>query len=601
MICDKCGFEHNSKSVCPKCGARVVYVNEDYLRRRKEWEEAQKNPESAGKDSILPGIMHSTREDYDRRHGNDKVTELNDKFQDDGKKDRSKGKGRSEMTGLSFAAIKEKIQKGILNAAEKLAAFIRKHKKRREADNPVIRELKFDDSPETFDNSPAVTEHKVFHGVRNPALLAVLSAAGIIVAAVAAFNIVKAVKNRDRSRIFIYDGTNGYFAGSEDSPVITEGGRNMVFEQADDGCFIARDSSHIIIFRNGRICSVDADNAEIVAYNGELDTIVYTENGNTMVTDGKDTGELKFNDGIPAGGYTEDCAVSDNGKYIFLTTCGQSEDFSAGEYGVYFGTAEYGMNTVRESSESARVVNISDDGTVIYEDMDNAAYGVINGRRLMKLDEGGISTLSENITAVQYDDVNRKVYYIDDSGNLYAACPDDLTSAFFCVAENADDLKKPSSGDYTGGMVYRHGTDYYYTEGLQNENGEGISMYLFTGSSETLIYLYNADDFYCYDGKNLYYKDRKDPEAEIAVTDVDYVSFMPDGSYVYLSDEKLYFYNSESGKKVLISENVDGINDIEVCGKKIYYIDGSNTLYSAGIKGGKKQNYGQVEFITRTR
>ena len=44
MICDKCGFEHNSKSVCPKCGARVVFVNEDYLRRKKEWEEAQKNP-----------------------------------------------------------------------------------------------------------------------------------------------------------------------------------------------------------------------------------------------------------------------------------------------------------------------------------------------------------------------------------------------------------------------------------------------------------------------------------------------------------------------------------------------------------------------------
>ena len=42
MICDKCGFEHNSKSVCPKCGARVIYVNEDYLRRKEEWEKAQK-------------------------------------------------------------------------------------------------------------------------------------------------------------------------------------------------------------------------------------------------------------------------------------------------------------------------------------------------------------------------------------------------------------------------------------------------------------------------------------------------------------------------------------------------------------------------------
>lgn len=63
MICDKCGFEHNSKSVCPKCGARVIYVNEDYLRRKEEWEKAQKAG-TAG--ALPPGIMHSTREEHDR-------------------------------------------------------------------------------------------------------------------------------------------------------------------------------------------------------------------------------------------------------------------------------------------------------------------------------------------------------------------------------------------------------------------------------------------------------------------------------------------------------------------------------------------------------
>ena len=33
--CDKCGCEHNSRTMCPKCGAPVVIVNEDYLLRRK--------------------------------------------------------------------------------------------------------------------------------------------------------------------------------------------------------------------------------------------------------------------------------------------------------------------------------------------------------------------------------------------------------------------------------------------------------------------------------------------------------------------------------------------------------------------------------------
>ena len=70
MICDKCGFEHNSKSVCPKCGARVIYVNEDYLRRKEEWEKAQK-ASTAG--ALPPGIMHSTREEHDREKGRDTV------------------------------------------------------------------------------------------------------------------------------------------------------------------------------------------------------------------------------------------------------------------------------------------------------------------------------------------------------------------------------------------------------------------------------------------------------------------------------------------------------------------------------------------------
>ena len=68
MICDKCGFEHNSRSVCPKCGERVVYVNEDYLKRRQEWEEAQKKGQkdalrSAAYLCVLSGTIIPTQED----------------------------------------------------------------------------------------------------------------------------------------------------------------------------------------------------------------------------------------------------------------------------------------------------------------------------------------------------------------------------------------------------------------------------------------------------------------------------------------------------------------------------------------------------------
>ena len=593
MICDKCGFEHNSKSVCPKCGARVVFVNEDYLRRKKEWEEAQKNPEAGN--SILPGIMFSTREDNDRRHGNDRVTELNDKFQDDGKKDRNKGKGRSAMTRLSFDALKEKIQNAILKAAEKTAAFIRKHKKRRGADNPVIRELKFDDSSDSFDDSPAVVEHKVFHGVRRPAILAVALVAGAAVIAVAAVNIVRAVKNRDRSRVFIYDGTNGYYAGSEDAPALTSDNGKMTISQAGEGCFIACGESRLIIFRNGKVYSVDADKASIVAYNDGLDTVVYTENGKTMVTDGKDTKELVFNSGAVCGDYTEDCGISDDGRYIFLITCSGSEDFSAGEYGVYFGTAESGMDTVRESSEGARVVGISDEGTAVYEDMDNAAYGIVNGRRLMTLHNGESRMVAEDISRVQYDFVNDTVYYIDDGGNLYMYDTRSKMPATVPVAENADDIKVPSMGEYAGGMVYRCGTGYYYVSG----GSEG--QYLFTCSSDPEIYIKDNSEFWYYDGNCLYHKGRKDGEAVAVAENVAFAGFMYDGSYAYLADGSLHYYDPASEKTVILADEVDGINDINVSKKSVYFLNSANILYSVSKKGKALANLGQAEFILTVR
>lgn len=95
MKCDKCGFEHNNRNACPKCGARVIFVNEDYARRRKEWEEANRN----GKQSnIPPGIMYSTKEEHDMKHGRDRIVNIKEEGSD---------------SGLSFVALKDKIIKAI--------------------------------------------------------------------------------------------------------------------------------------------------------------------------------------------------------------------------------------------------------------------------------------------------------------------------------------------------------------------------------------------------------------------------------------------------------------------------------------------------------
>ena len=42
MKCYKCGYEFDNGNSCPKCGANAIVVNEDYLRRKKEYEESGK-------------------------------------------------------------------------------------------------------------------------------------------------------------------------------------------------------------------------------------------------------------------------------------------------------------------------------------------------------------------------------------------------------------------------------------------------------------------------------------------------------------------------------------------------------------------------------
>lgn len=57
MKCSKCGFEYEEGRSCPKCGENAIRINEDYYRRRKEWEEKntpKEEEETAKRFSISP-------------------------------------------------------------------------------------------------------------------------------------------------------------------------------------------------------------------------------------------------------------------------------------------------------------------------------------------------------------------------------------------------------------------------------------------------------------------------------------------------------------------------------------------------------------------
>ena len=273
MICDKCGFEHNSKSVCPKCGARVIYVNEDYLRRKEEWEKAQKAG-TAG--ALPPGIMHSTREEHDREKGRDTVVSRESYGR------QNTQKGGSETAGLSFDVVRNVV----IKAAAGVIVFFKKHFGRRKPAE-VIRELKFDDGKETLDTSKLVVSHKIFKDKLRPVFI---TAAAVVFATVAAVVIINVIRNIDHSRVFYYDGKYAYLSDDTDNALWGSTDGDMTIASAGDSAVIGYDADGIYMYSSGRKYTVQASISSVAAYNEQLTGVIYTtSDGGVFYTDGKDS------------------------------------------------------------------------------------------------------------------------------------------------------------------------------------------------------------------------------------------------------------------------------------------------------------------------
>ena len=233
----------------------MVYVNEDYLRRKKEWEEAQKKGQQSGS---LPGITYSTREDYDRKRGRDTVTGSE-------RMSRQNGEGRHEDAGLPFDDIKEWVKK----TCGRIAGFFDRRKRRRGADNPVIREINFnaDGEQENYDDTELVKIRRRSQKRVKPAFIAAAAVAAVLLAAgaIVIFGLTKD-KNADKSRVFIYDGKSGFFA--DDGEALIEGVSGRLEAEAVGGnSFIAYDDGAIYVCADGKVRKTETKSPRIIAYN----------------------------------------------------------------------------------------------------------------------------------------------------------------------------------------------------------------------------------------------------------------------------------------------------------------------------------------------
>lgn len=604
MICDKCGFEHNSKSVCPKCGARVIYVNEDYLRRKEEWEKAQKAG-TAG--ALPPGIMHSTREEHDREKGRDTVVSRESYGR------QNTQKGGSETAGLSFDVVRSVILKAVAG----VIVFFKKHFGRRKPAE-VIRELKFDDGKETLDTSKLVVSHKIFKDKLRPVFI---TAAAVVFAAVAAVVIINVIRNIDHSRVFYYDGKYAYLSDDTDNALWGSTDGDMTIASAGDSAVIGYDSDGIYMYSSGRKYTIQASISFVAAYNEQLTGVVYTtSDGGVFYTDGKDS--LKIDIDV-AQGFTHACKVSDNGKYYVLTTSGESDDFSSGESSFYIGDSDGNLTLISRDNNDKDVLRVYDDGSVVYIDMETGDYGIVNSRKIMRYADDSVTQITDGLS--KYRTSGDEIYYLTTDGKI---CMTEMnqngpvTALDFEVQDLSDNL-----ADTGKGIIYRKDDGYYYA----GADSEAIRINKCKDDADCIWYEENIINSYICDGE-FYSAGGTSDKALFEINDSGKAVYSAESGYIaavssdgnlhivsgssdretaaadsvseianhkgviYTKDNTAYLLLKPDGRQKKLTDISGGVVSAFYSGRRYYIVNDKNILYNVKQNGRVSENAGYVSF-----
>jgi uncharacterized Zn finger protein (UPF0148 family) len=604
MICDKCGFEHNSKSVCPKCGARVIYVNEDYLRRKEEWEKAQKAG-TAG--ALPPGIMHSTREEHDREKGRDTVVSRESYGR------QNTQKGGSETAGLSFDVVRNVILKAVAG----VIVFFKKHFGRRKPAE-VIRELKFDDGKETLDTSKLVVSHKIFKDKLRPVFI---TAAAVVFAAVAAVVIINVIRNIDHSRVFYYDGKYAYLSDDTDNALWGSTDGDMTIASAGDSAVIGYDADGIYMYSSGRKYTVQASISSVAAYNEQLTGVIYTtSDGGVFYTDGKDS--LKIDIDV-AQGFTHACKVSDNGKYYVLTTSDESDDFSSGESSFYIGDSDGNLTLISRDNNDKDVLRVYDDGSVVYIDMETGDYGIVNSRKIMRYADDSVTQITDGLS--KYRTSGDEIYYLTTDGKICMTQMNQngsVTALDFEVQDLSDNLAGTGKG-----IIYRKDDGYYYA----GADSEAIRINKCKDDADCIWYEENIINSYICDGE-FYSAGGTSDKALFEINDPDKAVYSAESGYIaavssdgnlhivsgssdretaaadsvseianhkgviYTKDNTAYLLLKPDGRPKKLADISGGVVSAFYSGRRYYIVNDKNILYNVKQNGRVSENAGYVSF-----
>ncbi|MGN0375485.1 MAG: hypothetical protein ACI4EN_08305 [Butyrivibrio sp.] len=565
MVCDKCGFEHNNRSACPKCGARVIYVNEDYIKRRQEWEEAQKQGRN---NAIPPGIMYSTRDEHNavKKRADSKPIQ---------------SKGGPETVSLSFRIKKylnikviklffKILGEKILDLCKKTSAALkRRFVKRRGKDNPVIRELKFDAGPDTLDESKLVVSHKVFKNKRKFLYIGAGVLAAVTAGIIITFNVVK---NIDRSDVIYFDGRYAYEASNPGEPLFGSINGGITLVHNEKGYCLGYDADNIYLYQKGRTYTAPALSPEIIAYNNTLDTVIFTEKGFTKIVTKDGIHKLDLPENTL---YTPGTTVSGTGAFFALTGCTKDKDEDI--YSLYLGDSDGNITLVQSGAMATEILGINEDGSLIYAELSTAEYGIVNKRNIMYFD-GTVRCLAEAVNNYKYTPGQKSIYYTDNLDRLY------------CV--DFEGQKYPADEEVTEFITnILHEDELYYRKGNScYEIQDGEPVIIMDLPAQGCMVIYDKDNAvrYCYDGSCMYVQsDGISYDRYTLMYDESYILFEED-KIMYILDREGILTKIEDGKKTITRTVWENALEIE----RVYGQDSVALLTGDGVyimeKSGKK-------------
>ncbi len=593
MVCHKCGFEHNSDKECPKCGATVIKINEDYLKRKKAYEESGKIT-FAGVDVDTLDKLADTKVDINIEETKEK--ELSPK----------------EAMAIAYDKMKSKGQSVIRNTKNKRSADKNKKSNNgRQKKEP--------------------TDYKK-----------IIKVAAIIVAAIflitMAVVVVRNVFFKENAKVLWTKDGKIYETGN-DKPLF-ENVSKVIANKKENKMIIIADKTYMYTEKETKVISEKPVND--IYYNDDMTLLIYNfADSNQVYIYSEKTKETK----LDINSKITDSYITADGLYAALVTY----NHSTLEYTLWRLDGVGHVWNVETDINEKDVKFVNAEGYIVYSDY---TYTDINSIVTSK-----IKINRDKISGIEIENVNEYIVYenyiIYRNDEAQLELMDYTISAKnTIVLENVEEIytsvnntcKYTNYGDTVcqkgendkllvmcGSKIYLYDLKEQTTQYLSDCSIASVEFYYFedsryfymktvsginqvdlkTGENKFLATLLPSEKVLCFDkSKSIVYNDYygklveiKNGKSTVIAEGVKTgsVKMTEDGTaYTYVKDVTVYAKQLGKEKVITLYTGIESISDIKnvVYADKLYYfIDTNGKLTTSDAKGKEKKVIGECSQI----